>query len=60
MEQKTSKFPIGSYAIVTNEKLQTYGMVGQVVDPKEFGGYCGRKSVCVRFDHWFDGRKKNL
>lgn len=60
MKQKANKFPIGSYIIVTNENLQSYGLIGQVIDSKDFNGYCGKKSICVRFKHWCDGNEKIL
>lgn len=60
MDKKTGKFPIGSYVIVTNKKLQSYGLIGQVIDPKDFAGYCGKKSICVLFKQWFDGNEKIL
>lgn len=60
MDKKTGKFPIGSYVIVTNKKLQSYGLIGQVINPKDFNGYCGKKSICVLFKQWLDGSEKIL
>lgn len=60
MRQRQEKFQIGSYVIVTNDELKSYGLMGQVVDPNELNICCSKKSICVRFKKWFDRNEKIL
>lgn len=47
-----SKFAIGSYVKVINKNLESYGLIGQVVNPEEYYIDCSDNCVYIRFKRW--------
>lgn len=55
-----SKFPIGSYVRVINKNLESYGLIGQVINPEEYYLDCSDTCVYICFEHWHNEREKIL
>lgn len=46
-----SKFPIGSYVRVINKNLESYSLIGQVINPEEYYLDCSDTCVYICFEH---------
>lgn len=55
-----SEFSIGSYVRVINKNLESYGLIGQVINPEEYFLDCSDTCVYIRFEQWHNESEKIL